>query len=276
MFTMDALSLFRSVALLNALIVILVDVKFYTPNPWRWYTAYTHWNFVAVTIHFFSQLFLDPMPSFHAAAFANTVSVNVGYWGVLYAAGWSDGKSAGQSKSMIEPPGTTKHGGSLLWLIGEWLLSGQSALSIKGPPILPPLCFSFAYLAFMNFDHYFVVFPKWEPYGDILGRAKAQLMFAIGPMIYCMVLYGFPAVGLSTFTKALAFVMLVLPAMDFARRAYAKSLIVEDDSVKRTTSRVAHEDCSSTKTQSHLELYLLGKDYTKPKFHLNHSRTSPL
>jgi hypothetical protein len=267
---MDALMLFRSCALLQAVVVILCDLKHYTPNPRRWHTAYTHWNFVAVAMYFFSRLLLGPVPCLQAAAFANTISVNVGYWGVLYPKGWKHGTV------VIEPVGTSKHGGSLLWLIGEWLLTGERMSGATGLQILAPLGFSSAYLAHMLFDHHFIVFPKWEPYGDILAKTKNQLAFAMAPMFYYLSLAWLPAIRTSMATSSLAFLMLILPAFDFIRRATARkirdakaiinpmqsllvSIPVEDDMVARTEL----QNGTVPRTQSEVQL-LLGRERQCP------------
>jgi len=213
---MNMMVLFRACALLQALVTIFCDLRYYTPYPPRWYVAYTHWCFVIVTLYFFASLFYGDMPLLYATALANTCCVNLSYWGYLY----PKGKCKGMIK--IDPVGTIKHGGSLLWLLGDCLLRGERLVT-SGPSALAPVAFSLTYLGHMLFDHYFVVYPKWEPYGDVFSKMDKQLGFVLFPLVVFMLLSLLPEPPQNLLTSSLAFALLVLPGLDGIRRAYARA-----------------------------------------------------
>ena len=118
-----------------AILVLLYDVL-YRYGPASWHVAWTHWTFTITLTHFILSAASLGNGQLRVLAICCTLCVDAGYWLALYPMRVYKGT---HKLKFPDPGGFAKHGGSLLWLLGELALLPCSDVEGEGPPPLQPL-----------------------------------------------------------------------------------------------------------------------------------------
>jgi hypothetical protein len=171
---------FRALAAALSLLTIIIDIKYFYPDPWH--RAFTHWSFVAALATFAAPLIFD-LPgegqshsvwfeALRAVAWGGTITVNVFFWGSIYPSRLRQERAKGVPEaqiSVVSPTSAVKHGGSALWLLGDALGS------INAGAIVPALTFGHG-VAVGAWAGLYLLFVRWwaSKYGEQLYNGAFQ------------------------------------------------------------------------------------------------------
>lgn len=172
------------------LVVAVVDIAWFFKHPWH--IAFTHWAFSLVLLYF-ALLRWAPgsaaLPELAVLAWGGTLGVNAGYWLLLFPRRLRNGEDM---LSKLTPPSVAKHGGSVLWLLGHAVASGQTLPSVTGARLALLLLLPSCYVVFSIVRHSRT--GSWI-YGDFFARPRVRLGFCLAPALgYCAALVVVPAI----------------------------------------------------------------------------------
>jgi len=190
---MDPLT-YRRLTLCLSLMVAVIDMRYFYGLS-HWHKAWKHWSFILTTLYLFfaGQFFLHASAEstvveiLRVTALGCTMSVNAGYWLVLFP---MRVRNCNLSLAKLPAVSVAKHGGSLLWLIGEAFITTCSdnsglAIQLHWPSMtcshmLVLLSVSGAYILFSIYHH--KTTGEWV-YGNFFQLWWVRLSFMTTPVV---------------------------------------------------------------------------------------------
>jgi len=170
-----------------AILVLLYDVL-YRYGPASWHVAWTHWTFTITLTHFILSAASLGNGQLRVLAICCTLCVDAGYWLALYPMRVYKGT---HKLKFPDPGGFAKHGGSLLWLLGELALLPCSDVEGEGPPPLQPLTPTetgvvlLTSLAYVAWSIYLYRTTERQVYGAFFRHPAVRCVFiAAPPLLY--------------------------------------------------------------------------------------------
>jgi hypothetical protein len=197
---------YRPAALVLASAIMLVDMLYFYGVYWTrgvcWTRAWTHWSYLMTMLYFG----LGSLESWgiwqhrdtagilyviRMVAFGCTMSVNVGYWFMLLPLRVRKGEI--RSFRDLSPPSIAKHGGSLLWLLGDVYVTTCGTAATNAPLFDLSMIRNFWGVSLLLFaPTTYVVFSiirhrhtgDWV-YGTFFSWNVVRFVFIVSPTLWC-------------------------------------------------------------------------------------------
>ena len=223
-------------ALSLCLLLIIIDSRYFFGTRY-WHVPWTHWTLCTTALYLGALTVCDGvscdevscdglLTALRVASWGCTLSVNAGYWLVLFPMGLRSGK---YSFAGLSAASVAKHGGSLLWLFGDALLHGDHAAAFPSLAQSPP-----AAAAVLLPPALYVLFSAWYhaahgeyPYGAFFGRTPTRVAFCLAPALLYSCWSSLAPALLGAFALlpvaagqrgAMCVVLLLLPVANFVAR----------------------------------------------------------
>jgi hypothetical protein len=163
--------------------VVIVDASFIYPGRWKgYYVPYTHWAFALQFVYFLLRTYgygynAPMIKSLRLLALASALAVNTGYWLLLY----PRAKRKGVYKNFLDlnPLSVCKHGGSVLWLCGDAIMSGFTFAPLDQTAMVMLVFFNILYLMHSVAHRRSTGF---QVYGDFFRKPQTRVAFVVGPV----------------------------------------------------------------------------------------------
>ena len=162
--------------------VVIVDASFIYPGRWKgYYVPYTHWVFAVQFTYFLLRTcgcaYNTLVVTLRLLALASALAVNTGYWLLLY----PRAKQKGVYKNFLDlnPLSVCKHGGSILWLCGDAIMSGFTFAPLDQTTMVMLVFFNILYLMHSVAHRRSTGF---QVYGDFFREPLTRVTFVVGPV----------------------------------------------------------------------------------------------
>jgi len=171
--------LYAHLALCLGTVLFVIDVAWFYKKR-GWYVAWTHWNYAVMIVYFIgvrTGKWPTAQPEIQTLAWGGTLSVNAGYWLLLFPRRRRRGTA---SFATLTPPSIAKHGGTVLWLLGYTIASGEELPRITGMRLAGLTAWPCAYVLFSIARHRRT--GKWV-YGKFFAFNQVRLVFCLAPSL---------------------------------------------------------------------------------------------